>query len=64
MLAPAPATMLLLTTDAIGDPRAGVDLTGPENTIDVGLRAGGEQATIWTDDLSIAYVHENSASST
>ena len=33
-------------------------------TIDVDLRAGREQATIWTNDLSIAYVHENSAYST
>jgi glutamate N-acetyltransferase/amino-acid N-acetyltransferase len=49
---------------AIGDPREGVDLTGRAITIDVDLRAGEEQATIWTNDLSIAYVHENSAYST
>jgi glutamate N-acetyltransferase / amino-acid N-acetyltransferase len=49
---------------AIGDPREGVDLTGRDITIDVDLGAGGEQATIWTNDLSIAYVHENSAYST
>ncbi|SFP41700.1 glutamate N-acetyltransferase [Geodermatophilus dictyosporus] len=49
---------------AIGDPREGVDLTGRAITIDVDLRAGGEQATIWTNDLSLAYVHENSAYST
>jgi glutamate N-acetyltransferase/amino-acid N-acetyltransferase len=49
---------------AIGDPREGVDLTGRAITIDVDLRAGTEQATIWTNDLSIAYVHENSAYST
>ncbi len=49
---------------AIGDPREGVDLTGREITIDVDLRAGTEEATIWTNDLSIAYVHENSAYST
>jgi glutamate N-acetyltransferase/amino-acid N-acetyltransferase len=48
----------------IGDPREGVDLTGRAITIDVDLRAGSEQATIWTNDLSIAYVHENSAYST
>jgi glutamate N-acetyltransferase/amino-acid N-acetyltransferase len=48
----------------IGDPREGVDLTGRAVTIDVDLNAGGEQATIWTNDLSIAYVHENSAYST
>jgi glutamate N-acetyltransferase/amino-acid N-acetyltransferase len=49
---------------SIGDPREGVDLTGRGITIDVDLRAGSEQATIWTNDLSIAYVHENSAYST
>ncbi|MEU2350812.1 bifunctional glutamate N-acetyltransferase/amino-acid acetyltransferase ArgJ [Modestobacter sp. NPDC049651] len=46
---------------SIGDPREGVDLSGRQITIDVDLGAGGEQATIWTNDLSIAYVHENSA---
>jgi glutamate N-acetyltransferase/amino-acid N-acetyltransferase len=49
---------------AIGDPREGVDLTGREITIEVDLRAGADEATIWTNDLSIAYVHENSAYST
>jgi glutamate N-acetyltransferase/amino-acid N-acetyltransferase len=49
---------------SIGDPRDGVDLTGRAITIDVDLKAGTEQATIWTNDLSIAYVHENSAYST
>jgi glutamate N-acetyltransferase/amino-acid N-acetyltransferase len=49
---------------AIGDPREGVDLTGRAIAIDVDLRAGTEQATVWTNDLSIAYVHENSAYST
>jgi glutamate N-acetyltransferase/amino-acid N-acetyltransferase len=49
---------------SIGDPREGVDLTGRAITIDVDLNAGTEQATIWTNDLSIAYVHENSAYST
>jgi glutamate N-acetyltransferase / amino-acid N-acetyltransferase len=49
---------------AIGDPREGVDLTGRAVTIDVDLKAGTEEATIWTNDLSIAYVHENSAYST
>jgi glutamate N-acetyltransferase/amino-acid N-acetyltransferase len=49
---------------AIGDPRDGVDLTGRSIDIDVDLNAGREEATIWTNDLSIAYVHENSAYST
>jgi glutamate N-acetyltransferase / amino-acid N-acetyltransferase len=46
---------------SIGDPREGVDLSGRGITIDVDLGAGAEQATIWTNDLSLAYVHENSA---
>jgi len=49
---------------SIGDPREGVDLTGRSIEIDVDLKAGAEQATIWTNDLSVAYVHENSAYST
>jgi glutamate N-acetyltransferase/amino-acid N-acetyltransferase len=49
---------------AIGDSRDGVDLTGRAITIDVDLNAGTDEATIWTNDLSIAYVHENSAYST
>ncbi|MEI4270791.1 bifunctional glutamate N-acetyltransferase/amino-acid acetyltransferase ArgJ [Klenkia sp. LSe6-5] len=49
---------------AIGDDRDGVDLTGRAVTIDVDLAAGGAEATIWTNDLSLAYVHENSAYST
>ena len=49
---------------SIGDPREAVDLTGRGIDIDVDLKAGAEQATIWTNDLSLAYVHENSAYST
>ncbi len=46
---------------APGAPREDVDLAGRAVTIAIGLRAGTEQATVWTNDLSIAYVHENSA---
>ena len=49
---------------AIGGPREGVDLTGHEITIDVDLGAGDQAATLWANDLSITYVHENSAHST
>jgi glutamate N-acetyltransferase/amino-acid N-acetyltransferase len=49
---------------AIGDPRELVDLTGRAINIDVDLNAGDQEATIWTNDLSLAYVHENSAYST
>jgi glutamate N-acetyltransferase/amino-acid N-acetyltransferase len=30
----------------------------------VDLAAGDASATVWTNDLSVAYVHENSAYST
>jgi glutamate N-acetyltransferase / amino-acid N-acetyltransferase len=41
--------------------RSTVDLTGRAVTITVALNAGVESATVWTNDLSLAYVHENSA---
>ena len=44
--------------------RSKVDLTGREVTIRIDLHAGAASATIWTNDLSHAYVHENSAYST
>ncbi|WP_344009490.1 bifunctional glutamate N-acetyltransferase/amino-acid acetyltransferase ArgJ [Nocardioides lentus] len=40
---------------------AEVDLSGREVTVTVDLKAGGERATVWTNDLTHAYVHENSA---
>lgn len=43
---------------------ATVDLSGPDITISVELHAGDESAWIWTNDLTEAYVHENSAYST
>jgi glutamate N-acetyltransferase/amino-acid N-acetyltransferase len=48
----------------IGESRDLVDMSGREITIEVDLRAGGEQASIWTNDLTADYVHENSAYST
>ncbi len=42
------------------DPAA-VDLTGREVTVTIDLKSGSERATIWTNDLTHAYVHENSA---
>jgi len=40
---------------------AKVDLSGREVTVTIDLKAGTEQATVWTNDLTHAYVHENSA---
>ncbi len=43
------------------EPPDAVDLTGREVTVTVDLKAGTERATVWTNDLTHAYVHENSA---
>jgi glutamate N-acetyltransferase/amino-acid N-acetyltransferase len=45
----------------IGDPRGLVDLSGREVEVEIDLAAGTERATIWTNDLTHDYVHENSA---
>ena len=47
-----------------GEPRELVDLSPRAVHILVDLHAGAETATVWTNDLSLAYVHENSAYST
>jgi glutamate N-acetyltransferase/amino-acid N-acetyltransferase len=41
-----------------------VDLSGRQVTVTIDLKSGTEQATVWTNDLTHAYVHENSAYST
>lgn len=40
---------------------ASVDLTPRKVTVTIDLKSGSEAATIWTNDLTHAYVHENSA---
>jgi glutamate N-acetyltransferase/amino-acid N-acetyltransferase len=47
-----------------GDDRSGVDLGPRDVHVLVDLHAGDAAATIWTNDLTHAYVHENSAYST
>jgi glutamate N-acetyltransferase / amino-acid N-acetyltransferase len=49
---------------AAAEDRGKVDLSAREVTITVDLGAGEHEATIWTNDLTAAYVHENSAYST
>ncbi|HEY2949403.1 MAG TPA: bifunctional glutamate N-acetyltransferase/amino-acid acetyltransferase ArgJ [Micromonosporaceae bacterium] len=49
---------------AAAEDRSKVDLGAPAVTITVDLHAGPAGATVWTNDLSLAYVHENSAYST
>jgi len=40
---------------------ATVDLTGREVSVTIDLKTGDARATVWTNDLTHAYVHENSA---
>lgn len=51
-------------TMGVGEPRELVDLTPREVHVLVDLHAGDAAATIWTNDLTHDYVHENSAYST
>ena len=48
----------------VGEDRSLVSLAGREVRIRVDLGAGDHHATIWTNDLTADYVHENSAYST
>jgi glutamate N-acetyltransferase/amino-acid N-acetyltransferase len=49
---------------APGDDIAGVDLSGRDVQLTIDLKAGEATATVWSNDLTAAYVHENSAYST
>lgn len=49
---------------AVGADRTLVDMTAREVIVEVDLAAGGAEATVWTNDLTHDYVHENSAYST
>ncbi|MGZ5402385.1 MAG: bifunctional ornithine acetyltransferase/N-acetylglutamate synthase [Aeromicrobium sp.] len=39
----------------------GIDLEDRAVSVTIDLKSGTGQATIWTNDLTQAYVHENSA---
>lgn len=47
-----------------GDDRSLVDMTDRDVEVRIALHAGDAEATIWTNDLTTDYVHENSAYST
>ena len=47
-----------------GDPPESVSLEDRAVTVTVDLKAGDAHASVWTNDLTHAYVHENSAYST
>lgn len=49
---------------APGDDRELVDMSNELIEIVIDLHAGSHEATIWTNDLTAAYVHENSAYAT
>jgi glutamate N-acetyltransferase/amino-acid N-acetyltransferase len=49
---------------APGEDPTTVDMSGREISIVVELKAGSQSATIWSNDLTAEYVHENSAYST
>ena len=46
---------------SVGEDRNLVNMSGREVFIAVDLAAGVEEASLWTNDLTAAYVHENSA---
>ncbi len=46
---------------APGEAREAVDMSGPDVRITLDLHAGPAAATVWTNDLTADYVHENSA---
>ena len=59
------ATFIYLQRNsAPGEDPATVDMSGRDISIVVDLKAGTSAATIWSNDLTAEYVHENSAYST
>ena len=53
--------VLVCHAGGVGEDRGLVDLTTREVHVTVDLHAGHASATIWTNDLTHEYVHENSA---
>ncbi|MDO5744726.1 MAG: bifunctional glutamate N-acetyltransferase/amino-acid acetyltransferase ArgJ [Micrococcaceae bacterium] len=45
----------------VGEDRNLVDLTGRNVLVEIDLNAGNQEASLWTNDLTHDYVHENSA---
>jgi glutamate N-acetyltransferase/amino-acid N-acetyltransferase len=56
--------VMVCRSGGVGEDRALVDLTPRECRIVIDLHAGTETVTVWTNDLTADYVHENSAYST
>jgi glutamate N-acetyltransferase / amino-acid N-acetyltransferase len=53
--------VMVCRAGGVGEDRSLVDLTAREVHVVVDLHAGDASATIWTNDLTHDYVHENSA---
>ncbi len=53
--------VMVCRRSAPGEDRELVDMKGREVAIDIDLHAGSARATVWTNDLTAEYVHENSA---
>ncbi len=49
------------TSSGIGEPREAVDMAPRQVDVLIDLHAGEACATVWTNDLTHGYVHENSA---
>jgi glutamate N-acetyltransferase/amino-acid N-acetyltransferase len=56
--------LMVCRAGGVGEDRSLVDLTAREVRVVVDLHAGSATATVWTNDLTHDYVHENSAYST
>jgi glutamate N-acetyltransferase/amino-acid N-acetyltransferase len=56
--------VMVCRAGGVGDDRDLVDLTPRECRIVIDLHAGTRTVTVWTNDLTADYVHENSAYST
>ncbi len=56
--------VMVCRDSGVGDDRAGVDLTPRAVDVHIELHSGSATATVWTNDLTHDYVHENSAYST
>lgn len=51
--------VMVFRQGAIGEDRSLVDLSGRECVVVIDLHSGGEQAIVWTNDLTYGYVEEN-----
>jgi glutamate N-acetyltransferase/amino-acid N-acetyltransferase len=56
--------VVIARNGSIGDDRSLVDMSGRTVVIEIDLKAGEHTASVWTNDLTATYVHENSAYST